>query len=74
MSESIFDQPLCQLDLTESFKTMAHNHNFKTLTDILHVPVRVLLMHDGFSYHHYEELRKLLKEHEAIHLLKTEPS
>ncbi len=74
MSESILEQPLRQLDLTESFKEMAHNNNFKTVNDILHVPVGVLLMHEGFTYHHYEELRKILIQYNFIHLLKTEPS
>ena len=74
MSESILEQPLHQLDLTESFKEMAFNNNFKTVNDILHVPVGVLLMHEGFTYHHYEELRNLLIQHDVIHLLKTEPS
>ena len=74
MNESILEQPLHQLDLTESFKEMAYNNNFKTVNDILHVPVGVLLMHQGFTYHHYEELRKILTQHNFIHLLKTEPS
>jgi len=74
MNDSILQQPLYQLELSQSFKQMAHNNNFKTITDILNMPVSVLLMHEGFTYHHYEELRKLLKQYDLIHLLKTKPS
>ena len=74
MSNSILDRPLHEFDLTESFKEMAYNNDFKTLNDILNIPVSVLLMHDGFTYHHYEELRQLLKQYDIAHLLKTGPS
>ena len=74
MSNSILEHPLHQFDLTESFKEMAYNNGFRTLNDILNIPVSVLLMHEGFTYHHYEELRKLLRQHDIIQLLKIEPS
>ena len=74
MSNSILEHPLHELDLTESFKEMAYNNSFRTLNDILNIPVSILLMHEGFTYHHYEELRKMLKQYDMIHLLKTKPS
>ena len=74
MSNSILEHPLHQFDVTESFKEMAYNNGFRTLNDILNIPVSILLMHEGFTYHHYEELRRLLKEYDTIHRLKTCPS
>jgi hypothetical protein len=74
MEDNLLQQPLYQLDLSESFKDMARNHSFKTLEDMLNWPVNVLLQHDGFTYHHYQELRNLLKEKNSLHLLKTKAS
>ncbi len=74
MEDNILQRPLQQLNLSESFKEMAYNHSFKTLEDILNWPVNVLLKHDGFTYHHYQELRNLLKEMDSLHLLKTKAS
>jgi hypothetical protein len=71
MQDGILHTPLQQLDLSASFKEMAFNQNFKTLEDVLNWPVNVLLQHDGFTYHHYQELRNLLKEKNSLHLLKT---
>ncbi len=74
MDDNILQRPLQQLNLSESFKEMANNHSFKTLEDILNWPVNVLLEHNGFTYHHYQELRNLLKERDSLHLLKTKAS
>ena len=74
MEDNILQKPVQQLELSESFKEMAYNHNFKTLEDLLNWPVNVLLQHDGFTYHHYQELRNLLKERNSLHLLKTKAS
>ena len=74
MEDNLLRQPLQELELSESFKEMANNHSFKTLEDILDWPVNVLLQHDGFTYHHYQELRNLLKERNSVHLLKTKAS
>jgi hypothetical protein len=74
MNSLILEQPLYQLEFTESFKEMAYNNDFRTIGDIVKIPVAVLLMHEGFTYHHYEELRKVLKQYDVIHLLKTIPS
>jgi len=71
MKENILEKPLQELDLSESFKQMAYCHAFITLKDILSWPVNILLQHDGFTYHHYQELRNLLKQSNNIHLLKT---
>lgn len=74
MEDNILQKLVQQLELSESFKEMAYNHNFKTLEDLLNWPVNVLLQHDGFTYHHYQELRNLLKERNILHLLKTKAS
>ncbi len=74
MDDSLLQKPIQQLDLSESFKEMAYRHNFKTLSDILNWPVNVLLKHDGFTYHHYQELRNFLKPIDGLHLLKTTTS
>jgi hypothetical protein len=74
MEEFTFQKPLQQLGLSESFKEMAHRHHFRTLQDILNWPASVLLMHEGFTYHHYQELRNFLISMDAVHLLKTDSS
>jgi hypothetical protein len=71
MMDNILQKPVEKLDLSDSFKEMSFNHDFKTLEDILHWPVNVLLQHEGFTYHHYQELRILLKQIDKLHLLKT---
>ncbi len=74
MEDNILQKPVQQLDLSESFKEMAYNHSFKTLGDVLNWPLNILLQHDGFTYHHYQELRNLLKRSNNLHLLKTNGS
>lgn len=74
MSEPVLEKPLHELELSESFREMAYCHDFKTIGDILNWPVPVLLMHEGFTYHHYQELRKLLISMDIVHLLKTDNS
>ena len=71
MQHFLLQKPLQELDLSESFKEMAYCHHFKTLSDILNWPVGVLLMHEGFTYHHYQELRNILSPINGTHLLKT---
>ncbi len=68
---SILENQIKELDLSESFKAMSNSHHFRTLADILNWPVSVLLIHQGFTYHHYEELRNFLKKNGAFYLLKT---
>ena len=71
MQEDIFKQPIENLGLSQSFTEMAFNHGFQTLEDILNWPVNILLQHNGFTYHHYHELRNFLKERNSIHLLRN---
>jgi hypothetical protein len=71
MDNSILQKPIRDLDLSVSFKEMAYRHSFRNLADILNWPVNVLLMHSGFTQHHYQELRNFLKPIEGVHLLKT---
>ncbi len=72
MENIILQKPVQQL--SESFKEKAYNHSFKTLEDVLNWPLNILLQHDGFTYHHYQELRNLLKQSNNLHLLKTNGS
>lgn len=60
-----------ELDVSDSFKTMAEAQDFRTLTDILNWPVSVLLMHEGFTYHHYHELRNYLQKNRLLQQLST---
>ena len=71
MNQTLLQTPIAQLNLTESFKAMAYRHDFRTLGDILNWRVEVLLHHEGFTYHHYQELREFLKSTDNLHLLKT---
>lgn len=56
--------PIYSLSFSESFKGMANAQGFRTLDDILNWPVSVLLMHEGFTYHHYQELAMYLRANE----------
>jgi len=68
--ENVIQKPLQELEMSKSFKEMAFRHGFKTIQDILNWPVNVLLQHDGFTYHHYQELRELLIQNNKIDLLR----
>lgn len=61
-SDNILSFPIDSLRLSNEFRIMARQQHFRTLADILNWPVAVLLMHEGFTYHVYEELLKYLKE------------
>lgn len=71
---SILQKPVTELGFSNEFKEMANCNNFATVQDMLHTPIEVLLMHQGFTQHCYQELRNFLIKHDALHLLKTEPS
>ena len=53
---SILHKPVAELSLSNEFKVMASNNNFKTLQDILHTPAGALLMHERTQD---EQLRKI---------------
>ncbi len=74
IDESLLQKPIEQLNLSASFKEMAKRHGFNKLQDMINWPVSVLLMHDGFTYHHYQELRNFLILFDGVHLLKTTSS
>ena len=74
MDQTVLQKPIPELSLSDSFKDMAHRHDFRTLQDILAWPVSVLLMHEGFTQHHYQELRNFLIPLDGLHLLKTTSS
>lgn len=69
---SLLQLPLSDLELSEGFKKMAACHDFRNLQDILNWPASVLLMHQGFTYHIYHELRGFLHQNRINHLLKAE--
>lgn len=60
-SDNILSFPIDSLPLSDEFRIMAQEQHFRTLEDILNWPVDVLLMHEGFTYHIYEELLKYFK-------------
>lgn len=70
-TSSLLQLPLIDLELSESFKQMATCQHFRNLQDILNWPASVLILHHNFTYHHYQELRDILKENGILHLLKT---
>jgi hypothetical protein len=65
-------RPIHKLDFSESFKMMAEAQGFRILSDILNWPASVLLMHEGFTQHHYQELRDFLIKNNSLDLLKPE--
>ena len=58
--------PVQTLAFSESFKAMANAQDFRTLGDLLNWSVSVLLMHEGFTYHHYQELWHFLRDEELV--------
>jgi|CXWL01.1.fsa_nt_gi hypothetical protein len=69
---SLLQLPVNDLELSDGFKQMATCHDFRNLQDILNWPASVLLMHQGFTYHIYQELKEFLQQNGINHLLKTE--
>jgi hypothetical protein len=69
-TSTLLQLPLTDLKLSEGFKQMADSHGFRNLQDILNWPVSVLILHHNFTYHHYQELRDLMKENNILDLLK----
>ena len=68
---SLLQQPINELELSEGFKKMAIQHDFRNLQDIINWPANVLLMHQDFTYHIYQELREFLQENGLLHSLLT---
>ena len=67
----LLQQPINELDLSEGFKEMAIQHNFRNLQDIINWPADVLLLHNDFTYHIYQELRGFLQKNGLLYHLKT---
>lgn len=67
----LLQQPINELELSEGFKEMAIQHDFRNLQDIVNWPAVVLLMHPGFTYHIYNELRNFLIENKVLFLLRA---
>ena len=68
---SLLQLPINELNLSEEFKKMALQHDFRNLQDITNWPADVLLMHNDFTYHIYQELRDFLQKNELLYRLKT---
>jgi hypothetical protein len=68
--KNIIQQPISELPLSKEFKAMAAAGAYNTLQDMLHLPVSILLLEEGFTYHYYEELRNFLNQHKLLGLLK----
>jgi hypothetical protein len=64
-------QPINELELSEGFKEMAMQHDFRNLQDIINWPADVLLLHNNFTYHIYEELKDVLQKNGLLYHLKT---
>ena len=67
----LLQQPINELELSEGFKEMAIQHDFRNLQDIVNWPADVLLMHHDFTYHIYQELREFLKKNGLLYQLKS---
>ena len=67
----LLQQPINELELSEGFKKMAIQHDFRNLQDIINWPADVLLLHNDFTYHIYQELRDFLQKNELLDHLKT---
>jgi hypothetical protein len=61
-SVSLIHKPIDELDLSGTFKQMASRQHFRTLQDMLNWPIPILLLHEGFTYHIYQEFAKFLKK------------
>ena len=68
---SLLQLPINELSLSEGFKKMALQHDFRNLQDIINWPADVLLMHHDFTYHFYQELRGFLQKNGLLYRLKT---
>ena len=67
----LFQRPINELELSEGFKEMAIQHDFRNLQDIVNWPADVLLLHIDFTYHIYQELRDFLQKNGLLYHLKT---
>jgi hypothetical protein len=64
-------QSINELELSEGFKEMAMQHDFRNLQDIINWPANVLLLHNNFTYHIYQELKDFLQKNGLLYHLKT---
>ena len=68
----LLQQPINELKLSKGFKEMAIQHDFRNLQDIVvNWPADVLLFHNDFTYHIYQELREFLEKNGLLYHLKT---
>jgi len=67
----LLQQPINELNLSEGFKKMALQHDFRNLQDIINWPADLLLMHHDFTYHIYQELMEFLQKNGLLYQVKT---
>ena len=63
----LLKQPINELELSEGFKEIAVQHDFRNLQDIVNWPADVLLLHNDFTYHIYQELRDFLQKNGLLY-------
>ena len=63
---SIINEPIDKLDLSATFKQMSVRQHFRTLQDMLNWPISILLVHEGFTYHIYQEFTRFLKKNNLL--------
>jgi hypothetical protein len=62
--EPILNQPIPELELSETFKKLAKKYRYKTLGDLLQAPGPAdLLKHKGFRYRELMEFTRTLTKH-----------
>ena len=71
---SLLQLPINELNLSEGFKKMALQHDFRNLQDIINWPADVLLMHHDLTEQMHQELREFLQKNGLLHQLKTDKS
>jgi DNA-directed RNA polymerase alpha subunit len=68
MKLEIQEQPISELNLTDSFKQMAKNQNLHTLNDLLQLTPSQILSIPGLTFEHLKEYRAFLSDHCLEHL------
>jgi hypothetical protein len=68
--ENVLLSPIRDMPFSGEFRRMAEVNKFKTLNDLLSIPVSDLMKKEKFTMHVYSELIQFLESNELLHLLK----
>jgi hypothetical protein len=68
-ADQLADTPIADLPVSHSFYLQSAELGFRTIREIMQVPVKKLLEREGFSYRWFAELLRLLKRYKALGLL-----